>query len=158
MLNKHKIYVDYTADYNKYKLRVQNIRDATKYSSIPNMIIPKYRQEIICGEAKHDIAEILKKLYEIKQVQLIEEKVFKDHIHMPVSILPKLRVSEFMAYLKGKSTLMLFDRHPESKQMGKPKLLSKRYYVSTLGNVNETTILDYIREQEENDKLKDRNQ
>lgn len=68
------------------------------------------------GETKRDMVDILKKLCEMKQVTLIEGRVCKDHIHMYVGIPPKLSVSEVMAYLKGKSTLMLFDRHPEYRQ------------------------------------------
>ncbi len=65
------------------------------------------------GETKKDLVEIIKKLCEMKQVNLIDGRVCKDHIHMYVAIPPKMSVSEFMSYLKGKSTLMLFDRHPE---------------------------------------------
>ena len=69
------------------------------------------------GETKRDIVEIIKKLCEMKQVQLIDGKVCVDHIHMYVAIPPKMCVSEFMSYLKGKSTLMLFDRHPEYRSI-----------------------------------------
>lgn len=65
------------------------------------------------GELKKDIVEMIKKLCEMKQVSLIDGRVCKDHIHMYATILPKMSVSEFMSYLKGKSTLMLFDRQPE---------------------------------------------
>ena len=79
-----------------------------------------------------------------------------DHIHMYVAIPPKISVSEFMSYLKGKSTLMLFDRHPEYRQKwGDRHFWARGYYVSTVGNVNEDTIRKYIQEQEENDKLED---
>ena len=64
-------------------------------------------------EEEEDIVEIIKKLCEMKQVSLIDGRVCRDHIHMYVAIPPKISVSEFMSYLKGKSTLMLFDRHPE---------------------------------------------
>ena len=77
------------------------------------VFIPKYRRKNMYGELKRDLVEILKKLCEMKQVQIIEGKVCKDQIHMYVAIPPKMSVSDFMAYLKGKSTLMLFDRHPE---------------------------------------------
>lgn len=108
------------------------------------------------GELKRDLAEILKKLCEMKQVQIIEGKVCKDHIHMYVAIPPKMSVSDFMAYLKGKSTLMLFDRHPEYRQKWTDRhFWARGYYVSTVGNVNEETIIQYIKEQEENDKLED---
>ena len=109
------------------------------------------------GETKRDLVEIIKKLCEMKQVQLIDGKVHVDHVHMYVAIPPKLCVSEFMSYLKGKSTLMLFDRHPEHRsKYGDRHFWARGYYVSTVGNVNEETIRKYIQEQEENDKLEDR--
>ena len=108
------------------------------------------------GQTKKDLVEILKKLCEMKQIQIIEGKVCIDHIHMYVAIPPKISVSEFMSYLKGKSTLMLFDRHPEFKtKRGDKHFWARGYYVATVGNVNEETIREYIRNQEENDKLED---
>lgn len=73
---------------------------------------------------------------------------------MYVAILLKMSVSKFMSYLKGKSSLMIFDRHPEYRtKWGDRHFWARGYYVSTVGNVNEETILNYITEQEENDKL-----
>lgn len=110
------------------------------------------------GSNKKDIVEIVKKLCEMKGVQLIEVKVCVDHIHMYVAIPPKKSVSEFMSYLKGKSALMFFDRHPEMRtKWGDRHLWARGYYVATVGNVNEETIRNYIREQEENDKLEEAN-
>ena len=77
------------------------------------VFIPKYRRRIMYGSNKRDLVEIIKKLCEMKNVPLIEGRVCSDHIHMYVAIPPKLSVSEFMSYLKGKSSLMFFDRHPE---------------------------------------------
>ena len=109
------------------------------------VFIPKYRRKIMYGETKKDLVAIIKKLCEMKQVDLIDGRV-------P----PKISVSEFMSYLKGKSTLMLFDRHPEYRtKWGDRHFWARGYYVSTVGNVNEETILKYIQEQEENDKLED---
>lgn len=120
------------------------------------VFIPKYRRKIMYGEVKRDIVEIIKKLCEMKQVELIDGRVCRDHIHMYVAIAPKLSVSEFMSYLKGKSALMIFDRHPEyHAKWGDRHFWARGYYVATVGNVNEETILSYIREQEENDKLED---
>jgi putative transposase len=68
------------------------------------------------GETKRDIVEILKKLCEMKQVTLISGGVSKDHVHMYLAVFPKLSISEVIAYLKGKSALMIFYRHPEYKQ------------------------------------------
>ena len=108
------------------------------------------------GSNKKDIAEIVKKLCEMKGVQLIEGKVCVDHIHMYVAIPTKMSVSEFMSYLKGKSALMFYDRHPEMRtKWGDRHLWARGYYVATVWNVNEETIRKYIQEQEENDKLED---
>ena len=94
----------------------------------------------------------------MKGIQLIEGKVCVDHIHMYVVIPPKMSVSEVMSYLKGKSALMFYDRHPEMRtKWGERHLWARGYYVATVGNVNEETIRNYIREQEENDKLEEGN-
>jgi putative transposase len=111
---------------------------------------------MLYGTNKKDLVEIIKKLCEMKGVALIEGKVCVDHIHMYAAIPPKLSVSEFMSYLKGKSALMFFDRHPEARPKWNDRhLWARGYYVSTVGNVNEETIRQYIKEQEENDKLED---
>ena len=108
------------------------------------------------GETKRDLVEIIKKLCKMKQVNLIDGRICKDHIHMYVAIPPKMNVWDFMSYLKGKSSLMIFDRHPEYRsKWGDRHFWARGYYVSTVGNVNEETILNYIKEQEENDKLED---
>ena len=80
---------------------------------LPYFFIPKYRRKIMYGETKKDLVEIIKKLCEMKQVNLIDGRVCIDNIHMYVTIPPKMSVSNFMLYLKGKCSLMLFDRHPE---------------------------------------------
>ena len=115
---------------------------------------PKYRRMIIYGKIKVEIGKILRKLCEQKGVTIIEAEMCKDHVHMYVAIPPKMSVSDFMSYLKGKSALMLFDRHPEFRaKRGDKHFWAKGYYVTTVGNVNEETIREYIRNQEENDKL-----
>lgn len=75
---------------------------------------PKYRRQIIYGKIKKDIGQIIRKLCQYKGVEIIETNARKDHIHMLVSIPPKLSVSQFVAYLKGKSLLMIFDRHMQT--------------------------------------------
>ncbi|GHU48779.1 IS200/IS605 family transposase [Clostridia bacterium] len=119
------------------------------------VFIPKYRRKVMYGEIKKSIGEILRKLCEMKGVTLIEGAVCKDHIHMYVSIPPKLAVSEFMGYLKGKSALMIFDRYPQYRTSGRKSFWARGYYVVTVGNVNEATIREYIKDQEENDRLED---
>ena len=118
------------------------------------VIIPKYRRKIMYGQLKKEVGEVLKKIFEMSEAELIEGKVCKDHVHMYAAIPPKLSVSKFMSYLKGKSALMLFDKHPEFKKRfgNRRNFWARGYYVVTVGNVNESTIVKYIREQEERDK------
>ena len=97
------------------------------------VFIPKCRRKIMYGELKRDIVEIIKKLCEMKQVALIDGKVCRDHIHMYVAILPKMSVSEFMSYLKGKSTMIIFERYAHTKyKYGNRHFWSRGYYVSTV--------------------------
>lgn len=106
------------------------------------------------GELRRDVVEILRKLCEMKQIQLIEGAVCSDHVHMYIAVPPKYSVAEVMSYLKGKSALMLFDRHPEYRERkGDRHFWARGYYVATVGNVNEETIREYIRNQEEDDKF-----
>ena len=112
---------------------------------------PKYRRKEIYGKLKADIGEILRKLCEQKGVEIIEAKACPDHIHMLVSIPPNIRVSDFMGYLKGKSTLMIFDRHANLKyKYGSRSFWCRGYYVDTVGR-NKKQIAEYIRNQLEED-------
>ena len=77
------------------------------------VFIPKYRKKILYGKLKNDVREIISILCKYKDVQIIDGAVCEDHIHLSVAIPPKISISSFMGYLKGKSTLMLYDRHPE---------------------------------------------
>ena len=79
------------------------------------VIVPKYRRKAIYGKLRQDIGVILRKLCEYKHVEIIEAHAMPDHIHMLLSIPPKLSVGDFMGYLKGKSTLMIFERHANMK-------------------------------------------
>ena len=129
----------------------------TRYNCTYHIVfIPKYRRKIMYGEVKKATGEILRKLCEMKGVTLLAGTVCTDHVHIYVSIPPKLAVSEFMGYLKGKSALMLFDRFPQHRTPGKRNFWARGYYAVTVGNVNEDTIKQYIKEQEENDKLEDK--
>ena len=116
---------------------------------------PKYRRKIIYGKIKKDIGEILRKLCEQKNVEIIEAEACPDHIHMLVSIPPHISVAEFMGYLKGKSSLMIFDRHANLKyKYGTRSFWCRGYYVDTVGK-NKRVIADYIRPQLEEDYAKD---
>ena len=114
------------------------------------VFIPKYRRkEVMYGKVKADIREILRTLCRYKKVEIIEGAVCADHVHLCLSIPPKLAISEFMGYLKGKSALMIFDKHPELGNKFERDFWARGYYVSTIGNVDEATIRKYIKEQEE---------
>ena len=106
---------------------------------------PKYRRQIIYGKIKSDIGCILRKLCENKGVEIIEANECKDHIHMLVSIQHKLSVAQFMGYLKGKSSLMIFDRFANLKyKYGNRQFWCKGYYVDTVGR-NKKVIEEYIK-------------
>lgn len=112
---------------------------------------PKYRRKIIYNQYRKDLGEILRKLCDYKGVTVIEGHLMPDHVHMLVSILPKYAISTFMGYLKGKSALMMFDKHANLKyKFGNRHFGAERYYVSSVG-LNEATIKKYIQEQEAHD-------
>ena len=113
------------------------------------VFIPKYRRKVLYGKVRADVREIIRTLCKYKKVEIIEGSVCKDHVHLCLSIPPKMSVSDFMGYLKGKSALMIFDRHPELGEKWNREFWARGYYVSTIGNVNEETVKKYIREQEE---------
>ncbi len=100
------------------------------------------------GKVKADIREILRTLCRYKKVEIIEGAICTDHVHLCLSIPPKQAISEFMGYLKGKSALMIYDKHPELGNKFERDFWARGYYVSTIGNVDEATI-KYIKEQEE---------
>ncbi|MEG0319933.1 MAG: IS200/IS605 family transposase [Niameybacter sp.] len=108
------------------------------------VFIPKFRRKVMFGQTKADIREILKKLCEYKKVEIIEGAVCSDHVHLCVSIPPKLSISEFVGYLKGKSALMIFDKHPEHGTKWDRKFWARGYYVCTVGNITEEAIKKYI--------------
>ena len=117
--------------------------------------MPKYRRKEIFGKLKIDIGQILRQLCKQKEVEVLEAHACVDHIHMLVSIPPKLSVSGFMGYLKGKSSLMIFERHANLKyRYGNRHFWCKGYYVSTVGR-NKKVIEKYIREQEKEDMMSD---
>ncbi len=119
------------------------------------VFIPKYRRKAMYGRVKKDMREILKTLCDYKKVEIIEGAVCVDHVHMCVSIPPKLRVSEFMGYLKGKSALMIFDRHPDMGSKYNRHFWARGYYVATVGDISEDVIRKYISEQEAEDRKED---
>jgi len=116
---------------------------------------PKYRRKIIYGALKVEIGKILKELCRRKDVELIEGHAMPDHIHMLVSIAPNQSVSAFVGYLKGKSTMMIFERYANLKyRAGNRHFWCRGYYVSTVGG-NKQAVQRYIQNQEKEDMISD---
>lgn len=115
---------------------------------------PKYRRLVIYGRLKVDIGVILRALCERKPgVKLLEAEACPDHVHMLVEIPPKYSISQFMGYLKGKSTLMIFERHANLKyKYGNRQFWCRGYFVDTVGK-NEKRIAEYIQNQLQEDKV-----
>ena len=112
---------------------------------------PKYRRQIIYGKIRLDIGQMLRKLCEYKGVEIIEAEVCKDHIHMLVSIPPKYSVAQIMGYLKGKSSLMIFEKYANLKyKYGNRNFWCRGYYVDTVGR-NKKAIAEYVRNQLQQD-------
>lgn len=99
------------------------------------VFIPKYRKKVLYGKVREDVREILNTLCKYKNVEIIAGAVCVDHVHLSVAIPPKLSVSDFMGYLKGKSTLMLYDRYPELQSKWDKAFWARGYYVENIGNI-----------------------
>ena len=116
---------------------------------------PKYRRQIIYGKIKMDIGQMLRKLCEYKGIEIIEAEACKEHIHMLISIPPKYSVAQIMGYLKGKSSLMIFEKYANLKyKYGNRHFWCRGYYVSTVG-ANRKAIQEYIRNQLQEDYTDD---
>ena len=112
---------------------------------------PKYRRQVIYGKIKADIGIMLRKLCEYKQVEILEAEACKDHIHMLVSIPPQYSVSQIMGYLKGKESLMIFEKYANMKyKYGNRHFWCRGYYVDTVGR-NKKAIEEHIRNQLQED-------
>ena len=120
------------------------------------VFIPKYRKRIMYGRLKADVREIIKKLCDYRNIEIVEGAVCADHVHLCLSIPPSEKVSDVVGYIKGKSALMMFDRHANLKyKYGNRHFWAEGYYVSTVG-LNEATIKKYIQEQEKHDIAMDK--
>lgn len=116
---------------------------------------PKFRRQIIYGRIKQDIGKILRDLCERKGIEIIEAELCREHVHMLIRIPPKYSVSEIMGYLKGKSSLMIFDRHANLKyKYGSRHFWCRGYYVDTVGK-NAKKIEAYIKRQLQEDAIAD---
>ena len=139
----------------KEKTEIKHTAHSTYRCQYHIVFAPKYRRKEIYGKIKKDIGEILRKLCEQKKVEIIEAEACKDHIHMLVCIPPYISVSQFMGYLKGKSSLMIFDRHANLKyKYGSRHFWCRGYYVDTVGR-NKKVIAEYIKNQLEEDCAND---
>ena len=117
------------------------------------VLTPKYRRQVIYGKYKVEIGKILRTLCERNGIEIIEANACKDHIHMLVSIPPKMSVSKAMGILKGKSALMIFDRFANLKyKYGNRHFWCRGYFVDTVGR-NKTAIQKYIQEQVDEDQM-----
>ncbi len=119
------------------------------------VFIPKYRKKALFGQVRADVRDIIKTLCQYKGVEIIEGAVCLDHVHLCVSIPPKLSILDFMGYLKGKSTLMIYDRHSNLQSKWNKAFWARGYYVATIGNVTEEAIKKYITEYSEESRKED---
>ena len=137
------------------KNEIKTLSHSTYRCQYHIVFAPKFRRKVIYGQIKTDIGQILRKLCEEKKVEIIEANAMPDHIHMLVSIPPYLSIAQFMGFLKGKSTLMIFDRHANLKyKYGSRHFWCRGYFVDTVGR-NEQAIKQYIKNQMEEDYMED---
>ena len=115
------------------------------------VFIPKYRKKVLYGRLRNDVREIISTL----NVEIVAGDVCVDHVHISVAIPPKISISKFMGYLKGKSTLMIYDRHPELQSKWDKAFGARGYYVETVGNITDEAVQKYIREQAEESRKED---
>ena len=136
----------------KRTLRKSNSLSHAKWMCKYHIVFtPKYRRKAIYGQYRTNLQEIIRTLCKYKGVEILEGNMMPDHVHLLLSIPPKTSVSSFMGYLKGKSALMMFDKHANLKyKYGNWHFWAEGYYVSTVG-LNEATIKKYIEEQEKHD-------
>ena len=134
---------------------VNNLSHTTWNCKYHIVFAPKFRRKVFYQEKRTDIGKILRQLCEWKGVKIIEAEVCPDHIHMLVEIPPKYSVSEVMGYLKGKSSLMIFEKYANLKyKYGNRQFWCRGYYVDTAGK-NSKKIAEYIRNQLEEEKALD---
>ena len=122
-------------------------------------VIPKnhlFQYNVVVQATLSERKVILRTLCRYKGVEILEGHMMSDHVHLVLSIPPKISVSSFMGYLKGKSALMMFERHANLKyKFGNRHFWAEGYYVSTVG-LNEATVRKYVREQEKHDMAVDK--
>ncbi len=126
----------------------------TRYNCTYHVVfIPKYRRKVMMERLKNEVAVTIKKVCELIGVKLVRGGVCKDHVHLYLSIAPKMSISMVMSKIKGKSALMIFDKHPDMRGKLGRHFWARGYYVETVGDVNEEVIEEYIKNQEESDQI-----
>ena len=128
-------------------MKIDNLSHTSWKCKYHIVFAPKYRRQVVYNQIKADIGKILRQLCELKKVEIYAAEACPDHIHMLVSIPPNISVSQFMGYLKGKSSLMIFDRHANLKyKYGNRHFWCRGYYVNTAG-ADTHAITAYIQNQ-----------
>ena len=136
--------------------RAQSISHSKWLCKYHMVFAPKYRRKVIYYQLRADIQKIIKDLCKWKGIEIVEGHMMSDHVHLLLSIPPKYSISQIMGYLKGKSAMMIFERHANLKyKFGNRHFWAEGYYVSTVG-LNAATIQKYIREQEKEDQIMDK--
>ena len=116
---------------------------------------PKYRRKVIYNQYRESLQDIIRTLCRYKGVEILEGHMMSDHVHLVLSIPPKISVSSFMGYLKGKSTLMIYDRYSELQSKWDKAFWARGYYVETIGNITDEAVQKYIKEQAEESRKED---
>ena len=119
------------------------------------VFIPKYRRKVMYGKVRDDVREIIRTLCRYRKVEIVAGAVCIDHVHLCVNIPPKMSVSDFVGFLKGKSALMIFDKHLEMGSKWDQSFWARGYYVKTIGSVDEETVKRYIVKQIEESQKED---
>lgn len=119
------------------------------------VFIPKYRKKVLYGKLREDVREIISTLCKYKNVEIIVGTVCIDHVHLSVAIPPKWSIPNFMGYLKEKSMLMIYDRHPNLQSKWDKAFGARGYYVETIGDITGEAVRRYIQEQAEESRKED---
>ena len=156
MIKYKQVWQPHINQRRSHKMNDTNSLSHSKWNCKYHVVFaPKYRRMMIYKKIKADVGRILRTLCEQKKVNIIEAEACPDHIHMLVEIPPHLSIAQFMGYLKGKSSLMIFDRHSNLKyKYGNRHFWCRGYYVDTVGK-NEKRIAEYVRNQLQEDMIND---
>ena len=119
------------------------------------VFVPKFRRKVIYSQLRQDIGKIIRMLCNRKDIEIIEAELCADHVHMLIKVPPKMSVAGAIGYIKGKSTLLIYERHAELKyKYGQRQFWCRGYYVDTVGK-NTKAIQEYIANQLREDKMHD---